>query len=289
MAQTISPGKQVASMNMGVIDIGATEPLLEHYRLIAAGASRTAVVQPFKANGLPGAVQTLTVGTSALDAEDNSLWSGDYDPDFVGLLVLSVAVGPIYAIPSGGTPEVDATNGKVLAPGVTLGMVPAAFRGGNAQAVVQGADCVDLTFSLDTSAYADADLLADVQALDLARIPGGKALLTDLVILDEDDVTAGAIEVHFFSDSTSLGTENAAFSPTDAMMRNWLGYVPIADTDWFDAINCKAAHMTSKDFGNIVLEAMAGERNVYVALVARSARTHTASGLRGRFKVMKVD
>lgn len=128
-AQTTKPGKQVASMSMGVIDTGGTNPKLEEYRFIADGAARTATVILFAADGLSHKSETITVGASAIQATDNALYSGDWDAEYVGMYVLAVSGGSIYTLPCDGSPvEVTTAIGVELEAGSWVGMVPAALR-----------------------------------------------------------------------------------------------------------------------------------------------------------------
>lgn len=143
----------------------------------------------------------------------------------------------------------------------------------------------ELTFSLDTSAYAANDVLADRQEItNVLREVGLGAVLTDLVILDKDDNTAAAMDVYFLNADVALGTENAAISITDANAEYILGVVSIAAGDWKDLINSKLAHIRNI---NMVVKGVSGSTSIYVALVTAGTPTQTASGIVGRFKFIQ--
>jgi len=145
----------------------------------------------------------------------------------------------------------------------------------------QATEIIQVTFSLDTSAYASGDVLADTQEIAGAmRSANGKGLLQSIVLLDEDDQTAAGIDVVFLKSNTSLGTENAAPSISDANAREVLGIVSVASGDWIDLGGAKLATVR-----NIALpvQAATDTTSVYVALITRGTPTQTASGIRGFF------
>lgn len=139
------------------------------------------------------------------------------------------------------------------------------------------ADVLDLVLSLDTSIYADGDVLADTQALPLAvKQPGGVARLVNLVVLDESDQGA-AFDLLFFDADVSIGTENSAVSITDANARNIIGRVAIASGDYYDLVGSRIAVKSSIDQ---ILKAASGATSLYVAAVSRGTGTYAAAGIR---------
>lgn len=145
-------------------------------------------------------------------------------------------------------------------------------------------DLVDVTLSLDTSAYADGDVLADTQVVTNAlRKTDGTGVLTSLLVLDEDDQGVG-LDLLFFNANVSLGTENSTPSITDANMRNYLGKVSVTAGDFNDWGGVRTA--TVKNIG-LFLKSVSGSRDIYVAAVTRSGTpTYTASGIRLRLGVL---
>lgn len=143
---------------------------------------------------------------------------------------------------------------------------------------------VTATMSLDTSAYANADLLADTQAIDgVFRIPDGTGIIRSLVVIDEDDNTLYTFSVWLLDGSGSLGTENSAPSATDAVCRTVLARVDFATTDGIDLGGSK---VYSKHGLSIPVSAIAGTDDLGLALVnITGTPTHTAAGVRVRIGI----
>lgn len=144
--------------------------------------------------------------------------------------------------------------------------------------IVGLSDVIPVTLSLDTSIYADNDVLAAPQEVtNFFRKPGGTATLGSLVLLDEDD-QAIDIDLLFLDATGSIGNENAAFAPTDAVARTILGRVSITSADYCDASNSQFATKTAL---GLLMKAAADSTSVWVAAVVRSGTpTFTASGIR---------
>jgi hypothetical protein len=140
---------------------------------------------------------------------------------------------------------------------------------------------VDVTFTLDTSAYGSGDLIADTQVITNACPAAGvPAVLHSVHLIDEDDQKV-AVDLVFFDANVSMGTENSAPSITDANGRSCLGVVSIAAGDYKDLGGVAIA--TKDSIGKVVKPAT-GTADIYVAIVSNaSTPTYTASGLRGRF------
>lgn len=135
----------------------------------------------------------------------------------------------------------------------------------------------NVTLTLDTNIYAAADVLADTQVLTgIMSHPGGSCELVSLTVLDKDDQTAAAMDIYFLDSNVSLGTENAAISISDADAEKILGVVPVASTDFEDLINSKIA--TVRNIG-LLLKAVAGSSDIYIAAVTAGTPTQTASGI----------
>lgn len=140
-------------------------------------------------------------------------------------------------------------------------------------------ETVDVEFSLDTSAYASGDVLAECQPVQCMRKSVQTGVLSGLVLIDEDDQGV-EMDVVFFSEKTALGGENAAVAVTDAAARSFLGRVNVAAADWLDLGGCKVA---TKLNINLPIKPGNGTDTIYIGLITRGTPTHTASGLRGRF------
>jgi hypothetical protein len=134
-----------------------------------------------------------------------------------------------------------------------------------------------VTLTLDTSAYADGDLLAATQEItSFFPAAGVDRALHSILILDEDDQGA-AIDLIFLNANEDLGTENGAYAITDAEARSITGTKRIVAGDWIDWGGFRLA-----EFDNIgkVLRAPSASTSLYVAAVSRGAPTYTASGLK---------
>jgi hypothetical protein len=139
---------------------------------------------------------------------------------------------------------------------------------------------VDVTFSLDTSAYASGDVLADSQIIAACmRANNSTGVLSGFTLHDEDDQGI-ELDVVFLSANASIGTENAAVSISDANARNILGIVNVASSDWKDLGGVRVA---TKLNVNVPIVPGTDSDDVYVALITRGTPTHTANGIRGRF------
>jgi len=141
-----------------------------------------------------------------------------------------------------------------------------------------------ITFSLDTSAYANGDVLADTQILNSAlRVTDGTGVIVSIVLNDEDDQGA-AMDIVFLSANQSLGSENSAPSISDANARsNILGIVNIAAIDWIDFGGVRVAYKECA----VPIKAVSGTDDIYVALISRGTPTQTASGITGVFGILQ--
>lgn len=139
-------------------------------------------------------------------------------------------------------------------------------------------DVITVTPVCDTSIFASADLIADpVEIVGFFRVPGGRAYIDSIVILDEDDQGA-AITLIFTTASTTFGTLNSAPNISDANLRNAVGHVTFATTDFFDVGGAKIG--TKANLG-LMVEGAAGATSLYVAVVnGAGTPTYTASGLK---------
>lgn len=143
--------------------------------------------------------------------------------------------------------------------------------------VATKADLIGVTLSLDTSAYADGDVLAATQEIaNAVRLPGGRATLQSVHVLDENDQGVG-FDLIFMSADNALGTENSAPDISDTLARDILGFVRIAAGDYVDLGGSRIATLTNI---GLVLEAAAASTSLYVAAITRGAPTYTAAGLK---------
>lgn len=137
-----------------------------------------------------------------------------------------------------------------------------------------------ITPTLDTSAYADGDVLFALVPLEPASAPNQPLLLQSVFVIDEADQGA-ALDLVFFNSSTpSLGTLNAAVSISDANIRYYMGRVSIAAGDYYDMGGNRVA-----DLNNIgrLLKPENNGTGLWVGGVSRGTGTYAVNSLSFRF------
>lgn len=138
-------------------------------------------------------------------------------------------------------------------------------------------DDKDATLVLDTSAYADGDVLVVPQEITEVFEQAGQAkALHSIVLLDEDD-QGQALDLLFFNADAALGTINEAVSISNADARNIIGAVEIATSEYIDLVN---SQMVQKSALGMVLKAASTSRSLWIAAISRGTGTYTASGIR---------
>lgn len=151
----------------------------------------------------------------------------------------------------------------------------------NPSIVVGRSSIVDVTLSLDTSAYTAGDVLAATQVVTNAmRVNNGTGVLQSITVIDQDDQKAPML-IFLLSANVSIGTENSAPSISDADAVSILGPpISISSSDYIDLGGVSVA---GKDnLGKIVMPA-SGTRNLYIAVVnGANTPTYTASGIKLR-------
>jgi hypothetical protein len=165
-----------------------------------------------------------------------------------------------------------------VAPGVAGALAP--VSNSNPVHTASALEWVQVTVTLDTSAYASGDLLFDATAITGASlIAGGQCEIVCVSVLDEDD-QGTAIDLYFTNLSTSWGSLNAAVNLTDAIGRGIQAYVPIAAADFKDLGGCRFAQPRVAQSVGVVCET-SSSTSLYVAGVCASGTpTYTAAGIR---------
>lgn len=166
--------------------------------------------------------------------------------------------------------------------------VPDQVTASGAQRCTNGdGDVITVTYTLDTSAYASGDLLADTQALSTTACDqnAGCVRIDSITIVDED-AQGVALYVLIHSASTSMGTENSAPNISDANARNILAIIPVATTDYVTVSGTKVA--TLRSLGTIVKTA-AGSQALYTSLLnGTGTPTFTATGVTAQFGITQI-
>ncbi len=133
----------------------------------------------------------------------------------------------------------------------------------------------NLTMTIDTAVYASGDVIADTQQLDAAfRVADGSGVVQSLVLVDEGDQKQ-PLTIFFFGSSSTLGTENAAPSITDANAINIHGFVDIAAADYKDLGGVAVANI--KNIG-IPITAVSGTDDLYIAILNGSGAPDYVAG-----------
>lgn len=148
---------------------------------------------------------------------------------------------------------------------VQAGGVPIVFR--------------SVALTTDTSAYANGDVIADTQQIDAAlRVADGTGILESIAIFDTDDNTPYSFTIYIHNTSTSIGTENAAISITDAnAVAGIKAPVSFTSGDCFDLINGRMYYRTGL---SVPIVAASGTDDIYVSMVCVTGTpTHTATGI----------
>jgi hypothetical protein len=134
-----------------------------------------------------------------------------------------------------------------------------------------------LTPVMDTSAYATGDVaFIPIELAGFVHHIGGSAEIRNLWIIDENDQGV-AMDIYFQDSNASMGSLNAAFTPSDANARALLGRVQIAAADWQDLGGVRVAMI---DNIGQKIKADAATTSIWVSGAIRSGTpTFTASGI----------
>lgn len=141
------------------------------------------------------------------------------------------------------------------------------------------ADVRFITPVLDTSAYADGDVLfAPVPIETILPIESGTILLQSVHVIDVSDQGA-AFDLVFFEGPVTLGTLNAAVSISDADALLSLGRVQVLSGDYYDVGGARIA--TVGNCGVLLrgAEGASARKVLYVGGISRGTGTYAANGL----------
>lgn len=146
--------------------------------------------------------------------------------------------------------------------------------------VGQKIDLIQVTPTLDTSAYASGDLLFDVVTITSAALATGAAVeLVSVTVCDQDDQKV-AMNLFVSNLSTTWGTFNAAPTLSDAGGLGIQAIIPIAAADFIDLGGVAVAQPRVAQNIGVICET-SGSANLYLAGVnGAGTPTFTASGLK---------
>jgi hypothetical protein len=148
-------------------------------------------------------------------------------------------------------------------------------------------DVISFTPALDTSQYADNDVLfIATEVPNFVRVAGGRSILRSVTVFDGDD-QATEHTLFFTNSATTPGTINGAISGADSVMDDIQTFVRIVAADYEDLINSQVACVGGIDK---VIEAAAGSTSIYVwAAVRAGTPTHSAAGNIYKFGIEYLD
>ena len=151
---------------------------------------------------------------------------------------------------------------------------------------MQFVKAVSVTFTPLVGAADANDVLADTQEIPNAiRQGGGRGWLTGLTVIDKDNQTAADMEVWILNANTSIGTEGAAVTLSDAdAVANLVAVVEIDSTDWIAGAQFRFVSLGLGDAGlPKPLSAASGQTSLFAAIVTRGTPTQTANGIVATF------
>lgn len=145
-------------------------------------------------------------------------------------------------------------------------------------------DCITITLSLDTNAYAAGDVLFDTQEIASAvRVNGDSCILQSIHVIDIDKQSK-EMDLLFFNANTSLGAENSTPDIDDTEVLTTLGKVNIPSSAYIDLGINSVATLTGI---GLVLKAGAATTSLWVAGITRGTPTHSASGVKIIFGLLR--
>jgi hypothetical protein len=134
-----------------------------------------------------------------------------------------------------------------------------------------------ITMTADTAIMASADIIADTQQMDAAfRVADGTGVINCITVFDPDDNAAFAFDVYVHRTTTSMGSENAGITISDAnAAAGIIGVVSFATTDAKDLINGRMYHKSNI---GLVVSAVSGTDDLYFSIVNGSGTPTFAGG-----------
>lgn len=142
-----------------------------------------------------------------------------------------------------------------------------------------------LTLSLDTSAYANGDVIAATQELtDAVKGIDGWGTIESLTVIDNDD-NGQVFDVWIMDSNVAMGTENAAPNISDTNALYILGKIPVAAADYVDLGGSKVASLRNV---GLPIKPADGTTSIYVAVVnGTGTPTYSAAGVTLRFGIVQ--
>lgn len=145
---------------------------------------------------------------------------------------------------------------------------------------------IDLQLTTDTSIYATGDVLVATVAVPILattqNVKNLRVRIDGISVIDKD-IQAGAFDIVFLDQNKSLGTVNAAVSITDADSLSVVKTISVSASNY---TTLKAADNAVANIEINPFYITSVDKNIYVGLISRDAKTYTASGLYLRLQVV---
>ena len=137
---------------------------------------------------------------------------------------------------------------------------------------------VDFTPVLDTNVYASGDRVGGIHTLSV----GGEHVTLKSISVSDTANQGAELVVHFFNVlPTSVGSDNAALTVSDADIVNYVGSVVVGNTAYdLTSAASAAAYEDGIDMG---FDTSASSGRVYAIVETLGTPTYTASALRFRY------
>lgn len=148
---------------------------------------------------------------------------------------------------------------------------------------------IDVQLVTDTNAYATGDVLVATVAVPVLsttqNVKNLRLRIDQMTIIDKD-IQSGAFDVVFMDANVSLGTLNAACTISDANACSIVKVVPVSASNYtvLYAANNSIANI---EFNPIYLTSQ--DKNLYIGLISRDAKTYSAAGLFMRLSVCVIN
>ena len=145
---------------------------------------------------------------------------------------------------------------------------------------------VDVTLTLDTDAYVDGDVLAEVQEVTNAlRTDGGSGLLQSIIVIDKSD-QGEALDIYLFSENASLGTENSAVSISDDDAEKIMAKIEVGSGDYYDMGGVQVAASSNQQNLALPIKVSSGT-SIWLGAVSRGTGTYADDGIVVRLGIIQ--
>lgn len=141
------------------------------------------------------------------------------------------------------------------------------------------------SLTITAGAYSANDVVGgEITLTNAARVSGGSGVITDIVVLDDDNEKAALTIVLYDSDPAANTADNGAFAWGSGDLARCIGKVNVAGADYETMGGNAVAHKTGLGIGFKA----SGSANLYMYLIATGTPTYAAtSDLQVKVKVLR--